>query len=291
MRRVGAGAGIIGADVTEEQAMQLPEFSIAGQTAIITGASQGLGRGIALTYADGGADVCLVARNQAKLEEVAAEVRAKGCKALVVQCDITKSNEVERLAEATFKEFGRVDILVNNAGAAYFKPLLPLPGFNPATAVAIPGFAHPTSDEEWFTVLNTNVTGPFYLMRAIVPRMMAQGGGKVLNMSSVDAFKAPRFRASYSGSKAALSMLTKSLAVEWARYKINVNAIAGGYLETEMTASLRADPRMRERALAEIPARRFGTDRDVGLLAAFLVSPAAAWITGQTIILDGGMLA
>jgi len=225
------------------------------------------------------------------LEGVAQEIRAKGRKCTVVSADVTKAADLERLAKTSVDALGHIDILINNAGVGVFKPMIPLPGFNPATGKDLPNFFAPTSEEEWFRVLNTNVTGAFLTMRAIVPHMIIQGHGRVINISSVNAIKAGRYRFSYDASKAALSMLTRSLAVEWARYKVNVTAIGAGYIATDLTESNLTDQRLHDRLMSEIPMRRLGTEREVGLLATFLASPAAAWITGQTIFLDGGISA
>ncbi|MSQ25103.1 MAG: SDR family oxidoreductase [Dehalococcoidia bacterium] len=269
----------------------LPEFSIAGKTAVITGASQGLGRGIAQVFAEAGVDLCIAARSLDKLTQAAADLRRHGHKCIPVQADITNAADVERLAATAIMELGHVDILINNAGIGVFKPLVPLPGFNPPTARDLPNFFAPTSEEEWFRVLNTNLTGAFLCMRALGPHMLARKQGRVINISSANAAKAGRYRFSYDASKAALSMLTRSMAVEWARYNINVTAIGSGYVETELLAENMADPRLKEKLLSEIPMRRLGTEREVGLLAAYLAAPASAWLTGQTVFLDGGILA
>ena len=269
----------------------LPEFSIAGKTAVITGASQGLGRGIAQVFAEAGVDLCIAARSLEKLNEAATDLRRHGHKCIPVQADITNAADVERLAATAIQELGHVDILINNAGIGVFKPMIPLPGFNPATGKDLPNFFSPTSEEEWFRVLNTNLTGAFFCMRALGPHMLERKQGRIINISSANAAKAGRYRFSYDASKAALSMLTRSMAVEWARYNINVTAIGSGYVETELIADNMADPRLKEKLLSEIPMRRLGSEREVGLLAAYLASPASAWLTGQTVYLDGGILA
>lgn len=271
--------------------MTLPDFSIAGKKAVVTGASRGIGRGIALTLAEAGVDLCIAARGKAELETLAAEIRKMGRTCVVAATDIAKQEDVERLARTAFAGLGHVDILVNNAGAMVPKPLVPIPGFNPPSAAGIPGFFEPTSNEEWHRVLDVNLTAAMMTMRAFGPHFLQRKEGRVINISSVDAAKSSHFRVSYVASKAALCAFTRAMAVEWARHGITVNAIGPGYVETELTRTQLEDERMRQRILSEIPMRRLGTAREMGLLVAFLASPAAAYITGQTLYIDGGFLA
>ncbi len=269
----------------------LPEFSIAGKKAVITGASRGIGRGIAVTLAEAGVDLCIAARGKPELEALAAEIRKMGRDCVIAATDISKEEDVERLAKTALAGLGRVDILVNNAGAMVPKPLVPIPGFNPPTAGDIPGFFEPTSNQEWQRVLDVNLTAAMMTMRAFGPHLLQRKEGRVINISSVDAAKSSRFRVSYVASKAALCAFTRAMAVEWARHGITVNAVGPGYVETELTRTQLENQRMRDRILSEIPMRRLGTAREMGLLVAFLASPAAAYITGQTLYIDGGFLA
>ena len=271
--------------------MTLPEFSIEGLSAIVTGASGGIGRGIALVLAEAGVDLCLAARNEGALKKVAAEVRALGRTCLAVRTDVTIEADVDRMARRAIDELGKVDILVNNAGIAVVKPLVPLPGFKPATAEGLPDFFEPYSGAEWDQVLDTNLKGAFLCMRAVGPHMIERRQGRVINISSVNAVKSARYRFTYDVSKAGLSQLTRSIAVEWARYNITINAVAPGYVDTKLTEIMMQDERLRSRTLSEIPLGRLATEREVGLLTVYLASPAAAFMTGQTVFLEGGVLA
>ncbi|MCH8284000.1 MAG: SDR family oxidoreductase [Chloroflexi bacterium] len=271
--------------------MNLPEFSIEGSTAIVTGASRGIGRSIALVLAEAGADVGIAARSEAPLHEVAAQVRDLGRKCVAVPTDITKEEDVARLVSSVIDGLGRVDILVNNAGIAIVKPMVPLPGFKPAGAAELPGFFEPTSVAEWDQVMDTNLKGAFLCMRAVGPHMIERGSGKVVTIASVNAVKAARYRFTYDVSKAGLAQLTRSMAVEWARHGINVNAVGAGWVQTELNELLMSDERQRKRLLSEIPLRRFASEREVALLVVYLASPASDFLTGQTVFLDGGSLA
>ncbi len=271
--------------------MSLPEFSIAGKTALVTGASRGIGRTIALTLAQAGCDLCIAARSEQALEEVAAQIRALGRRCVATRMDVTSERDVEAMARAALDGLGRVDILVNNAGVAVVKPLVPLPGFNPPTAKDLPNFFAPASVEEWEQAMNTNLRSAFLCMRALGPHMIERREGRVISISSVNAVKAGSYRFTYDVSKAGLSQLTRSIAVEWARYGVTVNAIGAGYVHTELTGVQMRDERIRSKLLAQIPLRRLATEREVALLVAYLASPAAAYMTGQTVFLDGGMLA
>lgn len=269
----------------------LPEFSIAGAGAVVTGAGRGIGRAIALAFAEAGADLCLAARSAEALESVAAGVRALGRRCIAVPTDVTQERDVDELARRAVAGLGKVDILVNNAGVMAVKPVAPLPGFAPPTAGDLPGFFERVSVAEWDRVLDTNLKGAFLCMRAIGPHMIERRQGRVINISSTASVKSGRFMASYDASKAALSQLTRSLAVEWARYNLTVSAIGAGYVHTELNDAAMQDERLRSRILSEVPLRRLGSEREVALLAVYLASPAAAYLTGQTVYLDGGLLA
>lgn len=271
--------------------MMLRELSIEGATAIVTGASRGIGKGIALAFAEAGVDLCLAARNEKDLESVAGRVRALGRRCLAVRTDVTREDDVGRMAARAVEELGQVDILVNNAGLVVVKPMVPLPGFKPPNAEQLPNFFARTSLDEWRRVLDTNLMGAFLCMRALGPHMIERRKGKIINISSVNAVKAARYRFSYDVSKAGLSQLTRSLAVEWARYGINVNAIGGGYVHTDLNDLAMRDERQRSRLLSGIPLRRLATEREMALLAVYLASPASDYMTGQTVFLDGGALA
>ena len=244
-----------------------------GRVAIVTGGGRGVGEALALALADAGADIALAGRTEARLEAVAKEVASRGRRVHVALTDITDAAAVGRLVESTVQELGRLDILVNNAGTAH--------GGDLAT----------TTDEEWDTVVHTNLRGTFLAMRAAGRHMLGQGSGKVINIASNFAFKGvPQF-ASYCASKAGIVALTKVAAVEWARYGIQVNALAPGYFITGMNEAARADAQLHERILRQIPARRMGEPSELGRWAVLLASPASDFVSGETIVIDGGQLA
>ena len=216
----------------------LPEFSIEGKKAIVTGAGRGIGKAIALTLAEAGVDVCVAARSGDELEAVAEEIRGTGRRAAAIPTDITDEASVAAMVEGALGELGEIDVLVNNAGIAVVKPLVPLPGLKPTTADNFPGFFEPYSTEEWAQVMDVNLRGAFLCMRGVGPHMLERGSGKVVNISSINAERAGRYRFTYDTSKAALNRMTKSVAVEWARHGVQVNAICATYVDT------RSDPRV-----------------------------------------------
>ena len=238
--------------------------------AVVTGASRGLGRAIAVALAGAGADVALAARSKADLEETGLAVEAAGARTLTLPTDVTSYAEVEALMARTMAALGRLDIVVNNAGVARVAPLAEL------------------SPDDWRRMLEVNLTGVFNGCRAAAPHLIAQGGGKVVNLASVlGAVGLPGY-AGYSATKGGVIALTRTLAVEWARHNIQVNAIAPGWFATDMTREAFADPRINERLTRDIPVRRIGRPGEIGPLAVYLASPAADFLTGQTIFLDGG---
>lgn len=245
-------------------------FDLGGRVAIVTGASRGLGRAIALALAGAGADVAVAARAKPDLEETAHEVEARGRRALVVPTDVTAWGEVERLVERTVQDLGRLDILVNNSGIARVVPFAEM------------------APEDFVHTLEVNLVGVFHGCRAAARHLIAQRSGKVINMASVlGAAGLPGYSA-YSASKGGVIALTRALAVEWARYEIQVNAVAPGWFVTDMNAGAFADARVRERLLRDVPARRTGRLDEIGPLVVYLASRASDYLTGQTIFLDGG---
>ena len=241
-----------------------------GRVAIVTGASRGLGRAIALALAGAGADVVVAARSKPDLEETAHQVEAIGRRALVVTVDVTSYPEVEALVSRTADALGRLDVLVNNSGIATVAPV----------AEMSPG--------DFARVVDVNLIGVFHGCRAAAPRLIAQRSGKVINLASVLGASGLPGYAAYSASKAGVMGLTRALAVEWARYDIQVNAIAPGWFVTDMNDEAFADPKVRERLLRDVPARRTGRLDEIGPLAVYLASPASSYMTGQTVFLDGG---
>lgn len=266
----------------------VPEFSLRDRIVLVTGASRGIGREIALTVAEAGAHVALLARTEEEISLVAERIEEGGQRAIAIPTDVTDRTSVEQAVDSVLSELGRIDTVVNNAGTLVFKPFIPLPGYAPEGARDIQGFFDPTTDDEWNRVINTNLTSAMYLCRAIGPHMLARGSGRVVNIGSFSGIRGQRFHLSYDVSKGALAQFTRSLAVEWASRGVTVNCIAAGHIDTELIASAMAVESKRAQMLKTIPLRRVGSPREVALLVAYLASDAAGYLTGQVISLDGG---
>jgi 3-oxoacyl-[acyl-carrier protein] reductase len=243
--------------------------TLQGKTALVTGASQGIGRACALTLASSGARVALAARNEAKLNEVAAEIAAAGGSAAVFALDIAREDSIKACAKAAVGHFGSVEILVNNAGITHDNLALSM------------------KRTDWDDVLNTNLTGTFLMSQALLRPMLKARWGRIINITSVVGETGQAGQANYAASKAGLIGLTKSLARELASRNITANAIAPGYIETAMTAAL--DEKQRTSMLATIPLGRPGTDADIAAAVRFLASDDAAYITGHVLDVNGGM--
>ncbi len=269
----------------------MDELKLDGRVALVTGGGRGIGRTIALTLAQAGADVAVVARTASEIEDVAGEIRELGRQAVAIPTDVARSSDVDNAVEVTSGRLGPVDILVNNAGAHIGVPLVPLPGreLGPLRVSRIADL--PFTDEEWDAVFATNTSAAMYGCRAVAPGMLERGYGKIINISSNNARQAFKYEAAYNSSKAALNMLTRVLALEWAPYGIRVNAIGPGEFETSMNDLGGDDPDERARMMARIPMGVPGNLRDLGLLAVYLASPASDYMTGQIIYLDGGQTA
>ncbi len=245
--------------------MQLQE-----KVAIVTGASRGIGAAIAQKFCEEGASVMLCSRSEASVAAVAEPLAEKGFNAKFVQADVSQKSDVETLVDLTLKEFSRIDILVNNAGITRDTLLMRM------------------KDEDWDIVLHANLTGTMYCARAVLRTMMRQKSGRIINVSSVIGLMGNAGQANYAASKAGIIGLTKSLAKEIGSRGITVNAIAPGFITTDMTADFsEAD---QERIRAMIPLATFGTPEDVADLSLFLASDASRYITGQAIQVDGGMV-
>jgi 2-deoxy-D-gluconate 3-dehydrogenase len=251
----------------------LTRFSLANQRALVTGASRGLGAEIAAVFADAGADLVITGRDAAGLEATRQVVVSKGRRCLSVVVDLA-TVEGPRLAGSKALEFfGTVDILVNNAGLVFVEDLLE------------------TSLEHWEETQRVNLRAPFLLAQTVVPKMIEQRRGKVINISSLAGGLAPLGHGAYSASKAGLNLLTQTMAAEWGRFNIQANAVAPTVILTEMGQKVWGDPAKGDPMKARIPARRFGEPIEVADLVLFLASSASNFIGGQVIRLDGGFSA
>lgn len=246
---------------------------LAGKVAVVTGASRGIGRAVALGLAQAGADVAVCARGASDLAETGRAIEAIGRKTLVVPTDVTDEAQVEDLAETVIGAFSRVDILVNNSGTVLVKPLLE------------------TETSEWRRVLETNLFGTYLCCRALGAHMVAQHSGRVINIASIDGLKGSANVTAYSASKGGVVALTRALALEWARHGVTVNAVAPGYFDTAMSRQGLDVPETRERILKRIPMRRIGEPAELAPLVVYMASEASAYMTGEVVVIDGGQMA
>ncbi len=254
--------------------MEYPRFELTGQVALVTGAARGLGRAISLALAHAGADVALGLRDVKADARLTAEIQKMGRKALPLQMDVSKMDQIFRAVDDTVKHFGRVDILVNNAGIAPENP------------------AEKVREEDFDQTLAVNLKGTFFASQAAGRRMIEQRSGKIINMSSQAGFVALPAESVYCMTKAAIAHLTKCLAVEWGKHNITVNAVAPTFIHTPGTESALADPAFRADTVERIAAlHRIGEPMEVAGAVVFLASPAASLITGETILIDGGWTA
>lgn len=246
------------------------QVDLSGQTAIVTGASQGLGQAVAVALGNAGARVACVARNADKLKETVAAIESSGGQAEAFSCDVTDGDSVEKVVEHVADEWGGIDILVNNAGITR-DTLLPR-----------------MSDDDWDLVIGTNLKGMFLFSRAASRHMMSKKRtGRIVNMASVSGIIGNPGQTNYSASKAGMIGFTRSLSKELAGRKVTVNAVAPGFIESDMTKAL--GDSLLDEVKKRIPAKRLGVPDDVSATVLFLASPAASYITGQCLVVDGGM--
>ena len=246
---------------------------LQGKIALITGASKGLGKAMALALAEAGARLALVARNLDQLNETAAAVRKLGGEAVVFQTDITDEAQIASLEKAVAEKLGRLQILINNAGINIRKSVTDF------------------TLEEWRQVMDTNLTGVFLMCRAFVPQMKGQGYGRIINLTSIMSHVAIAGRTAYAASKTGLLGFTRALALELAPEKITVNGISPGPFATEMNTQLMQNPELNQQFISRIPLGRWGKVEEVGQLAVYLCSEDAGFVTGTDFLIDGGWTA
>lgn len=243
---------------------------LENQIAVVTGAGRGIGRGIALAFAREGADVVCVSRTQENSEKAASEIRALGRKAWAVAVDVANAAAVAEAAGKILEQVARVDILVNNAG------------------VTRDGLVMRMSEEDWDAVLDTNLKGAFLFTKAFARAFLKQRSGRIINIASVVGLIGNAGQCNYTASKAGLIGFTKSLAREFASRGVNVNAIAPGFIDTDMTAVLKEE--LKVEVVKQIPLGSFGRTEDIALAAVYLAGPGGRYVTGQVLAVDGGMV-
>lgn len=245
-------------------------FSLKNKVIILTGASQGIGKELAIVYAKLGANIALVARNKEKLQQVKSELHELGCEAITISCDLTNTDEIPPAIAKVQKHFGRIDVLVNNAGTNIAKE------------------AEHVTESDWDTVLDVNLKSTFFCSQAVYAYMKDSGSGKIINMSSQMAEVGYYKRSAYCSSKGGVKQLTKSLAVEWAKDNILVNSIAPTFIETPMTEKMFEDKEFKKDVFNRIPLGRLAKPEDLFGAIVFLSSDASNMVTGQTLFVDGG---
>jgi 2-deoxy-D-gluconate 3-dehydrogenase len=253
--------------------MILDLFKLDGKVALVTGAAQGLGQGMAISLAEAGADIASLDRTGCEGTCEAVRVLGRRYHESVVDLREASVNDLKKVVERIVGELGRIDILVNNAGTIRRTPAVDF------------------SEADWDDVLQINLKAAFFLSQAVARFMMSQGGGKIINTASMLSFQGGITVPSYTAAKSGLAGITRALANEWAKHNINVNAIAPGYMATDNTAALRADPTRSTSILERIPAGRWGTPEDLKGVVVLLASPASDYMHGAIIPVDGGWLA
>ncbi|WP_289000882.1 SDR family oxidoreductase [uncultured Megasphaera sp.] len=252
--------------------MDLSNFSLEGKLALVTGGSRGLGQAMAVALARAGADIISIQRKN-ECAETKRRVEAWGRKCYPYGLDLATLNSAEELAETLENTYGPVDILVNNAGIQRRHPCTEFP------------------IEDWDLMLQVHLRATFLMCQAFGKRMIARGGGKIINVASLLAFSGGYTIPAYAAAKGGIAQLTKALANEWAEKNVNVNAIAPGYFDTDMNTALQQNPVRNSQILDRIPAKRYGDPDEIGGMTVFLASPAASYVHGSVMIVDGGWMA
>jgi NAD(P)-dependent dehydrogenase (short-subunit alcohol dehydrogenase family) len=248
-------------------------FSLDGKVAVVTGGTSGIGRALSLGLADAGADVIATARREQQVDETAKEIEARGRKTLRIASDVSDRASLEKLLAATLETFGKVDILVNCAGIIKRRPTIDLP------------------EEEWNNILNVNLTGTLRACQVFGRSMIERGYGRIINIASLNSFVALSEVAAYAASKAGVASLTRSLAVEWSKKGVTVNAVAPGVFRTDLNAQLLDSTPRGQELLMRTPMGRFGKTEELIGAVVYLASDSASFVTGQSIVVDGGFLA
>lgn len=251
----------------------LDKFDISGKNAIVTGAGRGLGKEMATSLAEAGANIVVAEKDGEMAEKSAQEIGEMGTTAFSIQTDVTEEDQVESMVREAENRLGEIDILVNNAGVVNNAP------------------AEEMTLEEWEKVVNVNMTGVFLCSKHVGKHMIENGGGNIINISSMSALvvNVPQPQISYNSSKAGVIMITKSLASEWAEHGIRVNAIAPGYMRTDLVNEvLEEDPEMEETWISNTPMGRLGRPEELGGVVVFLASEASSYMTGEVVVFDGG---
>jgi NAD(P)-dependent dehydrogenase (short-subunit alcohol dehydrogenase family) len=248
-------------------------LSLEGKVAVITGGTSGIGRALSLGLADAGASVIATARRQQQVDETAAAIETRGGKTLRMTSDVCDRSSLEAVLAATLEQFGKVDILINCAGRIKRTPTLTMP------------------EDEWTAILDTNLTGTLRACQVFGKYMLERGYGRIVNIASLNSFVALSEVAAYAASKAGVASLTRSLAVEWSKKGVTVNAIAPGVFRTELNAQLLDSTPRGQELLMRTPMGRFGKTEELSGAAVYLASDAASFVTGQVLVVDGGFLA